>query len=151
MSAHGHLLYAELTPTRTLCASRSVDVQFVNRLLLPCIGRVLHVSYIYYSNYTFDSNWKAPRNHYTHSSLSVTFSTSPSLLPSLIGQKYSHRTKDKPITSTMATNDQIHDGIEEKEAETIPLQRCPHLYIKYTAAKGEHNFHPQQSQSLIPV
>jgi len=44
----------------------------------------------------------------------------------------------------MATNDRIHDITkpgsnsteEESEADIVPLQRCPHLYIKYTAAKG---------------
>lgn len=32
------------------------------------------------------------------------------------------------------------EGDEHKEAEVedvIPLQRCPHLYIKYTPAKGK--------------
>lgn len=27
---------------------------------------------------------------------------------------------------------------ERKEGDIIPLQRCPHLYIKYTAAKGNN-------------
>jgi hypothetical protein len=28
------------------------------------------------------------------------------------------------------------DTAEDTEAEIVPLQRCPYLYIKYTAAKG---------------
>ncbi|KAM0711807.1 hypothetical protein Q7P35_001176 [Cladosporium inversicolor] len=47
----------------------------------------------------------------------------------------------------MAANDQTHDitkpgssNVEEQEADIIPLQRCPHLYIKYTAAKGRGVF-----------
>lgn len=43
----------------------------------------------------------------------------------------------------MAANDHVRDitkpgsnSPEEKEVDIVPLQRCPHLYIKYTAAKG---------------
>jgi hypothetical protein len=33
-------------------------------------------------------------------------------------------------------NDLGNGIVEEKEAEIIPLERCPHLYIKHTATKG---------------
>jgi len=58
----------------------------------------------------------------------------------------------------MAANDQIHDSTErlngsnaeEREAEITPLQRCPHLYIKYTAAKGRSTdfLHPVASEAV---
>jgi hypothetical protein len=44
----------------------------------------------------------------------------------------------------MSSNDQIPNGndpknsiTEEKESNIIPLERCPHLYIKHTATKGK--------------
>lgn len=43
---------------------------------------------------------------------------------------------------------------DEHEAEIIPLQRCPHLYIKHTAAKGTAStppFHHIKSTSLLPL
>jgi hypothetical protein len=43
----------------------------------------------------------------------------------------------------MATNDQMPNGnhsengnTKEEEVDIIPLERCPHLYIKHTATKG---------------
>lgn len=59
----------------------------------------------------------------------------------------------------MAANDHTNNitkpensSIEEREADIVPLQRCPHLYIKYTAAKGTSSIHPQHNPlSLIPV
>jgi hypothetical protein len=45
----------------------------------------------------------------------------------------------------MTANEHTHDSIgpeinsrEYRNGEIIPLQRCPHLYIKHTAAKGKH-------------
>jgi hypothetical protein len=46
----------------------------------------------------------------------------------------------------MAAEEQMHnaiepanDNVEDKEAEIVPLQRCPYLYIKHTAAKGNNS------------
>jgi len=54
----------------------------------------------------------------------------------------------------MAANDHMYDitkpgsnNIEKEQADIVPLQRCPHLYIKYTAAKG--NSYPPPSRPSI--
>jgi len=59
----------------------------------------------------------------------------------------------------MATNDHTYDitkpgnsSTEEIEADIVPLQRCPHLYIKYTAAKGSsypRTIHPPTAEPIV--
>jgi hypothetical protein len=40
---------------------------------------------------------------------------------------------------------------EQPEEEVIPLQRCPHLYIKYTPEKGKVVFVSPQNRRLPPL
>lgn len=54
----------------------------------------------------------------------------------------------------MAGNDHAYDMTKpgsgntgEGEADIVPLQRCPHLYIKYTAAKGKTASNPDNHAS----
>jgi hypothetical protein len=49
-------------------------------------------------------------------------------------------TFDERLPSDTRQEEPKKERPEEPEEDVIPLQRCPHLYIKYTPEKGKSVF-----------